>query len=79
MERGGTTSTRRFLMSQQKKNNIEKKIIQYFIFSFLIFAVAGLIVYQHKKETQKRFFDYYLGVMSVDVDSGSIPETGANK
>ncbi len=63
-------------MLKQKNYNTRKKLIQYILFSFIFLSVAGLLFYKHKQETQKAFFDYYLGVFCADVDSGSIPETG---
>ncbi len=61
-------------MCSQKKNSIKKQIFQYLFFVLLF--TAGLFFYRYRIKVQKDFFDYYLGVMCVDVDSGSIPETG---
>lgn len=68
-------------MCSQKKNSIKNKILQYLVSSILFFTfTAGLfMLYRHRIKVQKGFFNYYLGVMSVDVDSGSIPETGEKR
>jgi len=61
-------------MCSQKKNSIKNKKFQYLVFSVLLFTAGLFMFYRHRIKVQKDFFDYYLGVMSVDVDSGSIPE-----
>lgn len=63
-------------MFRQRNYSIREKLIQYLVFTLLFITVAGFMFVKHKRETEKAFFDYYLGTFYIDVDSGSIPETG---